>query len=178
MQGVPSTLSLVAVGLYMLVASSALLAWVPASQQRRALWQGKTWVIIALMFVMFGVLRLLMVEDMIEANLRSALYFEHRYDDRRALQGPLFAVIFIVAAAMAAGLFYLIVKGVSGRRNVATLIAVGCTGGMVMLVALRLVSLHSVDALLYGPLKINWIADIGLSLAVIACAVRYRTVGR
>lgn len=178
MQGVPSTLSLAAAGLYVLVASSALLASLRASKQRQAVWYGRGWVIIALMFLAFGMLRVFMVEDMIEANLRSTLYVEGRYSDRRALQGPLFAIIFLVASAMAAAFFYYIVKGVKGRRGMATLIATGCTGGMVMLVALRLVSLHSVDALLYGQLKINWIADIGLSLAVIACAVRYRMVGR
>jgi hypothetical protein len=178
MHGVPSTLSLVAVGLYIFVVSGALLVCSRAFQQRQAPWQSKAWMIIALMFVVFGVMRVLGVEDMLQADLRSALYVEQRYETRRAFQGPLFGVIFILAAAIAARLFYYIVKGVKGRRNVATLVAAGCTGAMIILAALRLVSLHSVDALLYGPLKINWIMDIGLSLAVIACAVQYRMVVR
>jgi hypothetical protein len=94
------------------------------------------------------------------------------------LQGPLFGVIFIAAATVAAGLFYLIAKGAGGHRNVIMLVALGCTGGMIVLATLRMISLHSVDAMLYGPLKINWIMDMGLSVAVLGCALRYLTAVR
>lgn len=178
MHSVPSTLSLVAVGLYIAVAGGALMVWLRAFQQRQAAWHRQAWSIIAVMFVVFGLMRVFGIEDLLQTDLRSALYAENRYEERRVYQGPLFGVVFTVAAVMAAGLSYYISKGVKGRRNVATLVAVGCTGGMIMLTALRLVSLHSVDALLYGPLKINWIADVGLTLSVLGCAVRYRTVVR
>lgn len=178
MQSVPSTLSLVAVGLYIAVVGVALMVWSRAFQQRQAAWHRQAWAMIAVTFVVFGLMRVLGIEEALQTDLRSALYIESRYEERRAFQGPLFGAVFIVAAAMAAGLFYYVANGVRGRRNIATLVAVGCTGGMIMLVALRLVSLHSVDALLYGPMKINWIADVGLTLAVLGCAVRYRTVVR
>lgn len=178
MQSVPSALSLVAVGLYMAVAGGTLMAWSRAFQQRQAAWHSQAWVAISLMFLVFGLMRVLGVEDMLQSDLRSTFEIEQRYEERRALQGPLVALIFIVAAALGAGLFYYIAKGVKGRRNIITVVAVGCTGGMIVLALLRLISLHSVDALLYGPLKINWIADLGLTLAVLGCAVRYRTVVR
>lgn len=154
------------------------MAWSRAFQQRQAAWHAQAWVAIAFMFIVFGVMRVLGVEEMLQSDLRSTLQIDQRYEDRRALQGPLVGVIFTIAAAMGAGLFYYIAKRVRGRRNIATLAALGCTGGMIVLTVLRLISLHSVDALLYGPLKINWIADVGLTLAVLGCAVRYRTVVR
>ncbi|KWV91161.1 hypothetical protein AUC45_07580 [Erythrobacter sp. YT30] len=36
----------------------------------------------------------------------------------------------------------------------------------------RMISLHAVDRLLYD-FKLNWISDLGLSLAVLCCAVLY-----
>jgi hypothetical protein len=39
--------------------------------------------------------------------------------------------------------------------------------------ALRIASLHMIDALLYGPLKLNWVIDIGGSLVVLVAAIYY-----
>lgn len=58
----------------------------------------------------------------------------------------------------------------------AVIIAVGCAAGMVFLLLLRILSLHSVDDVLYGPLKLNWVGDVGMSLAVLGCAIRYAKI--
>ena len=39
---------------------------------------------------------------------------------------------------------------------------------LVFLLLLRIVSLHSVDLLLYGPLKLNWVIDLGACAIVLA----------
>jgi hypothetical protein len=39
--------------------------------------------------------------------------------------------------------------------------------------ALRLASLHAVDALLYSPVKLNWVIDLGASLVVMLSAIGY-----
>jgi hypothetical protein len=44
---------------------------------------------------------------------------------------------------------------------------------MVMLLGLRIVSLHQIDVLLYGPAKLNWVIDIGASLTVLTAAGFY-----
>lgn len=106
------------------------------------------------------------------------LFDEFTYENRRSLQAPLFAVNFLIAAAATANLFYIIVKGARGRRNIATLITVASNSGMIFLTALRFASLHPGDQLLYGPITLNSIADIELSLAKFACAVRYQIVLR
>lgn len=44
---------------------------------------------------------------------------------------------------------------------------------MMMLLGLRIVSLHQIDQLLYGPKKLNWLVDIGASLLAMGAAVVY-----
>jgi hypothetical protein len=38
---------------------------------------------------------------------------------------------------------------------------------------LRVISLHAIDALLYGPIKLNWVIDLGTSLIVLSAAAYY-----
>lgn len=178
MMQIITPLSLAAVGVYLIVAVSAAAACVRAAARRQAGWHASVWAGVAIMFVGFALIRVFGIEEIIQTDLRDLLLLENRYQERRQLQGPLFAVIFMFSAVIAAGLFYYVVRGRPGQRDTASLVAAGCTCGMIVLSALRTVSLHSVDALLYGPLKINWIADIGLSVAVIALAARYWTAAR
>lgn len=60
-----------------------------------------------------------------------------------------------------------------GRRNMAVLVSVLAAFAMLLLMALRLASLHAPDALLYGTFNLNWLIDIGSSLAVLGGAVTY-----
>lgn len=180
MLAVPSALSMIAAILYCGVAAAAVLAQSRAVIQRQVYWHGWAWALIAGLFVLLAVMRVMGVEEWLRGDLRDVLYEKNFYESRRALQGPLFAILTLVSATSFAFLVYLIRKGVEGRRNVAVLIAFGCAGGMLVLMSLRIVSLHSVDVLLYGsllgPLKLNWLLDGALSLAIFACSVRYRSV--
>ncbi len=40
-------------------------------------------------------------------------------------------------------------------------------------ISIRTVSFHALDRLLDGPLKLNWVGDIGATLTVIGAAVIY-----
>ena len=44
---------------------------------------------------------------------------------------------------------------------------------MLGLLILRFVSLHAIDRLLYGSLKLNWVGDIGASCAILLAAGCY-----
>jgi len=69
-------------------------------------------------------------------------------------------------------------RNLRGRRNVARLAGVLAAAAMVFLIALRLASLHMVDALLYGSAKLNWVIDIGASFVVLVAATYYALVVR
>ena len=178
MMAAPSTFSILAAALYLVVAGAAVAAAAEALRRRQVTWHLIVWGIIAALFAGFAIMRIYGLEDMLRGDLRTILYTERTYEERRSLQKPLFALVFMVAAAMVGGLVYVLANSVRGRRDVAAMVAIGSTGGLIFLALLRLVSLHSVDALLYGPLKLNWFADLGMTLAVLACAFRYCLVVR
>ena len=54
----------------------------------------------------------------------------------------------------------------------AVLAGLACAA-MILLILLRLVSLHMLDALLYRGPRLNWFADIGATLAVAGLARHY-----
>jgi hypothetical protein len=44
---------------------------------------------------------------------------------------------------------------------------------MIGLIILRLISLHALDQLLFGSLKLNWVGDLGAAAAVFGSALYY-----
>jgi len=172
-QPATSTFSLIAACLYGAVVASCLLALGSAVMRRQTSWHVLGWSAIAVLFVALGVMRLFAFEDLLREALRTVVRNQGAYDNRREFQGPVFAALFIAAAFFGGFWFYRTSRTVGGRRNVATMIAIGCAFALAFLVMLRIVSLHSVDQLLYGALKLNWIIDIGSSIVVLACGVYY-----
>jgi hypothetical protein len=175
----PSILSLGAAGLYALVLGVCLLAAATATGQRQPFAHRRTWVLIAFAFGLFALLRIAGFEEMLRGLLRSELRLDGGYDQRRALQRPLaFAVSAVVGAMFAWGLWRQW-RAAQGRRNMALFVAFAALTMMVMLLGLRIVSLHQIDVLLYGPAKLNWVIDIGASVTVLAAAGFYiRLVSR
>ena len=174
MSGMPSPFSVIAAVLYLIVAAAAISALIRSSHQ--IAWHKAAWIAVAALFVGLALIRVFAVEELARSFLRCVLQSEGAYESRRAVQAPLFAVVFATAAATLAGAVYFVANTVRGGRNVAVITAMGCAAGMVFLMVLRILSLHSVDEVLYGPLKLNWVGDIGLSLAVLGCAIRYATI--
>lgn len=169
----PSTFSLIAACFYAAVAASCLLALVPAVRLRQARWHVLGWSAIALLFVMLGVMRVFGVEELLREVLRNLLRSQGAYDHRRELQGPIFAALFVTAAFLGGFWTYCTAQTISGCRNIAAAIAIACGCVLIFLNLLRIVSLHSVDQLLYGPLKLNWFIDLGASAVVLGCGVYY-----
>lgn len=110
--------------------------------------------------------------------MRAYLMTEGAYGARRTVQAPLVALAMTSAVLATFVLLFRWSRTVRGRRNVARAVAILAVLVMVLLIALRLASLHSLDALLYGPLKLNWIIDIGISLTVLGVAAYYVNIVR
>lgn len=169
----PSTFSLIAAGLYIIVAASCLVALASAVRLKQAQWHVLSWSAIASLFFALGVMRVFAVEELLREELRYLLRGQGAYDHRREFQGPIFAALFVTAAFLSGFWAYRTAQTISGRRNIAAVIAIACGFGLIFLNLLRIISLHSVDQLLYGPLKLNWIIDFGASTVVIVCGVYY-----
>ena len=169
----PSIFSLMAAGLYIGVALSASVALSGAVMTRQLRWHVLSWAAVAALFVVLSLSRVLTWEEWLREELRLALRLEGTYVERRELQAPIVAVLFSITVALAVFWGSRLGRSVRGRRNAVTLVSLGCTGGLMFLVLLRIVSLHLIDELLYGPLKLNWIIDLGLSVGVLICGAFY-----
>lgn len=169
----PSMLSLIAAAFYGLVVFACLLAFAAAYARRQVRWHLLGWTALAMLFSVLAAIRVFAIEDLLREELRLLLRAEGTYEDRRALQGLVFAALFIAAATIGGFWTFRIARNIRGRRNIAAMIAVASGATLVFLLMLRIVSLHSVDQLLYGPLKLNWIIDLGASTIVLASGVLY-----
>ncbi|MFB0612082.1 hypothetical protein [Aurantiacibacter poecillastricola] len=173
-----SPLSIAAVLLYALVIVATLAAGKTARDRSQQRWHLRSWLLLALFFALLAISRGLSVEEMLREYFRMTLRSEAIYDDRRSFQRPLVAGVLLVTVAIGFWALVRYLRDIKGRRNLAVAIALASSAGMLSLIALRMVSLHATDALLYGPLKLNWIGDVGLSLTVAGAAVYYLKVVR
>ena len=169
----PSTFSLAASGLYGIVMLACLAAAATALRQRQVSGHLRTWSMLVLFFAVLITLRLVNAEEWLRAILRDYLRISGHYGDRRSLQAPLVAAILAIAGVGAMFALQRWARNLRGRRNVARLAGVLAAAAMVCLMALRIASLHMIDALLYGPPKLNWVIDIGVSLVVLVAAIYY-----
>ncbi|MFN3990788.1 MAG: hypothetical protein ACK4IS_11070 [Erythrobacter sp.] len=169
----PSILSISAAGLYCLVALACLAAGLgaraaPANRQHL-----RVWIALAVMFLVLATMRSLGIEEWLRDELRTALRAQGSYQSRRDVQRPIAAGFVVLVAVFALSWLLLRRPAARARRNMPLLLAGAAAGGMLLLVGLRLISLHQIDVLLYGPLKLNWFADLGASLVVLGAALVY-----
>ncbi|MDZ4275523.1 MAG: hypothetical protein U0995_05760 [Erythrobacter sp.] len=169
----PSTFSLAASGLYGIVMLACFAAAATARRQRQVSGHLRTWLMLAMFFAVLIALRLVNAEEWLRAILRDYLRISGHYGDRRSLQSPLAVVILTIAGVGAMFAVQRWARNLRGRRNMARLAGVLAAAAMVCLMALRIASLHMIDALFYGPLKLNWVIDIGGSLVVLVAAIYY-----
>ena len=169
----PSILSLIAAGLYLVVLAACVAGSLAARKFRQPADHWRTWAIVAIGFLALALVRIAGFEEAAREALREMLALEGTYESRRSFQRPLAAgLLAIISAAVALGLlrqWYL----ARGRRNVAVVVGLAGLAVMVMMVGLRIISLHQLDTLLYGPLKLNWIIDLSTSVTVLGAAVMY-----
>ena len=173
MAGNISFLSLAAAALYSVVALAAMAACGTAASSGQPNWNRNVWLWLAVLFVVLIVMRGLGIEDLVRDAIRDAMRGDGTYAERRQVQGIVMSIALALAAA--GGFWWLrrTTRNLRGRRNVATVAALAAGGGMLVLVVLRMISLHMIDRALYGPLKLNWVGDIGTSLIVLGAAIYY-----
>lgn len=174
----PSMLSLVASGLYASVVLACLAAAFTARGSRQLHGHVWTWLLLALFFALLVALRLLDIEEIVRNGLREAMRADGSYGARRGFQTPIVAAILAIAGTGGLVLLYRLSRNVKGRRNKARTVAMVAALAMLFLMTLRMISLHAVDALLYGPIKINWLVDLGSSLTVMLGALYYVKIVR
>lgn len=172
----PSMLSLAASALYFVVIAACVSAAFVAASKRQRHWHLAVWVTLAGLFALLVMLRVFTIEELVRTSLRDWIRMQGLWVDRRSFQGIIIAIVLLLFPAAGLFGFYRLARRVRGRRNMAVLAAIAAGCMMILLLVLRLTSLHAMDRLLFGPLKLNWVGDIGASLAVILAAIFYAII--
>jgi hypothetical protein len=169
----PSVLSWIAAAGYAMVVFACLWAAMTARAKRQPPAQLYSWVLLAVLFAMLIYLRVNNLEEFWRDQLRDWVRSRGAYGERRGFQ-VLLTVGIIGVATLAAFVWTAAQVRVAGsRRSLSLLAAQVGAGVMMILIALRMVSFHALDGLLYGPLKLNWVGDIGAAALVLAGALYY-----
>ena len=168
-----SILSLVASAIYLMVACAALYAGTTAKTSSQPKWQRWVWFGAAVFFLALIAWRVLSVEDIIRTEIREILRTSNIYQGRREFQSAVAAMILALLAVGAFAALYRARRVLGGRRNFLSLAVLAGCAAMLMLITLRLVSFHWIDLILDGPLKLNWFADLGISVGIALAAFYY-----
>ena len=137
--------------------------------------EARFWTLAAAMFLALVVWRGLSFEDVVRESLRHLLRAQDEYANRREIQAPLamLGLAAMVALLVATARSW---PGAVRRSRHRRAVAWARAGLVAMagLVALRLVSLHAIDGLLYGgSFHLNWLLDLGASACVGLAALAY-----
>lgn len=158
--------SLIAASLYVVIALLCIAAWRASHRLRNDRLGRFIWLTISILFAGLALSRLWEWESRIRAFMRGIFESQYSYEVRHDVQAPLaLFVIFLLLTGLF--LFVKLIRRFRSRRDRNFVsIAVAASIAMVGLVALRIISYHPIDTVLYSGPRLNWWLDIGLSLAV------------
>lgn len=173
MQYAPSLLSIGAMLFYCLTVIGCWTACANAINMKQQAWHWRCWLLLGVIFCVLIASRFYGLEEALRADLRSKLRAHDMIDGRNAWQGWLIAAALAAIAASGLIIAYKMSRQLQGRRNIAVALAGAGCAIMLATIVLRSISLHAMDRLLYGPLKLNWVGDLGASALVLGAAIYY-----
>lgn len=168
----PTTYSMIGAGIYLGVCALSIAAALVSTADRNSRNQRIGWVLIGVLFAILAASRIFMLEEHLRGVLRSMLRANSEYGMRRMFQLPVTILVLIVGALIAGATVHWERKRAGDRRSRLLSWAWMASGIMMLLLAARIVSFHTLDMIL-GTFRLNWIIDIGSSLAVGILALAY-----
>ena len=163
----PTALSLAAAVIYICVSVLCVLAWTNTRDGAAKASQFRSgWLAVAGLFVFLAINRILVIEDRFDNFLRQLARESGAYEGRTAWQGPLSVAAILLVLLVVPVLARTWRRSRGDKRRQALGIAQLAAFAMLGLIALRLISFHPIDSLLYGGLRLNWWLDIGLTFLV------------
>lgn len=163
---------MVASAAYGVVSLSCLAASYLAHSKKQRYSRAIGWTLIGVLFVALIYVRLAGVEELFRADLRLLARERGEYAERRDFQIPITAAV-IILAMLVLGWLTIDWRRSLGRRDKAFSIAKLGVACMLILISLRNISFSPIDQILYGPFKVNWVADMGSAALVLSGAATY-----
>ena len=180
--GPPSDLSLLAAAFYAIVALVCFLASRAQPGYRAEHRARILWIAVGMVFIVLAGMRVLSLEDFLRDYFRDAIAEHGLREVRRDVQVIILASIALLSFAGAAWSLVrlrMIWPDWQARLRFIASLAIGI---LAILILVRIVSLHFTDWLLFsgiiGPIRLNWIIDLGASLTVLLCAAMSIKIGR
>ena len=161
-----SYFSLAACLAYVMTAAISLMAAF-AARARRQRAAAHHWIFVGTIFVALAGWRLANGEVLVQAHSRFWAQAHGWYDERHDWQAPI-----TLAALLAVGAVLVAAVRWAGTRPSARALCVAIV--MILFAALRVISLHAVDEVLYravGPFHLNYVIDLGLTGVAAALAL-------
>lgn len=169
-----SILTIIAISAYLGTCLLCLAAAPKARQSAKPTREYFGWIICGFWFVIIALVRALNLEEKTREALRAVISEFGMYRDRTTFQIPLGILVFALGVLLLL-LFWRKFDATRERKGERLLLlAQFASLGFLLLYALRFVSLHAIDALLYsGPLRLNWLLDGAITVTVAFCAILY-----
>ncbi|WP_149036396.1 hypothetical protein [Aurantiacibacter atlanticus] len=124
------------------------------------------------MFALLMIARVLAWENRAREYLRAWAENSHIYQDRWSFQAPIMAVGIILICLFVLACWWKRPRPWHDPPQRFLRYAIMAAFCMAPLYALRIVSMHAFDRFLYsGPIRLNWLAEAAIVLAVLTCAV-------
>ncbi|NVE95731.1 hypothetical protein HUO12_12560 [Altererythrobacter sp. JGD-16] len=119
-------------------------------------------------------MRIFSIEDLVREEVRVLLRGAEAYDSRRVPQAIMALGLLTLGLLILWKLKHFLQVRIRGKRDRWCAAALLAGLAMVGLVILRMISWHATDWLLYGPLKFNWLIDLGSATAIGLAALAYQ----
>ena len=159
---------------YAAVAMLCLSAGLAGVLTRRAGSQARRWLACAGFFALLTIVRILDLEERTRLALRTISRGMGEYEERSTLQVPLVGATLILGLALAIVACRSWMRQKGSRSGRLVLLGELAVLGFAPLYALRIISLHQVDRILYGGgFRLNWILDLGLTALAAGSAILY-----
>lgn len=168
----PILMDWVVIAAYMAAASTGFFCYQLAKKSFHSS-QAKFWLILSVLLLLLGLNKFLYFESCITHGFSAIAHSHGWYELRRTMQAEFILIALILLVCLLIGLIYLLsaVEWMLQSATIAFML-------LVLLVLIRTISLHQIDALIFPDILgigvgINWIIELGCNLWIGLSAFLY-----